>query len=217
MARSHALDNLQNALKEIILLTPETGELYVESNNRLRSWILDVARSLNPIFLSVNEHDMEYSEEAIPVALKAGYDALGSAGGSFEGFAELRVQQDAVRKLIADAIEAEDLTNYSPLFVASRTAAQAVSYALELVGDHDVFSVCIGAIGVVERAVVANAYIILAKNFDGTVVPTHGQVADAIAESRAEMIPLYQDGLISRIKKNIPGDFEHPAVIAPKI
>jgi hypothetical protein len=39
----------------------------------------------------------------------------------------------------------------------------------------------------------------------------------AIEDARAEMIPLYKEGLLSRLKDNVPGDFERPVSPVPSI
>jgi hypothetical protein len=216
MARSHALENLRDTLLETAVSAPVSGELYIETNSRLRRWVMDVAGSMNSIYLAVNQHDMDLGEDAIPSAIGAGLSVL-TNGVSFEGLDKVQRHVASLNLLLKDAVDAEDVSQYSPVFAASRAAVQAVSSALQMTGDHDIFSVAARAGVVVEQCVLANAYLELSKDFDGTVAPSHKQVADAIAEARAEMVPLYKEGLLSRLKENVPGDFERPVALAPTI
>ncbi len=216
MARSHALENLRDTLMEAAVSAPVSGELYIETNSRLRRWVMDVAASMNSVYLAVNEHDMDLREDAIPSAIEAGLTVL-TNGVSFEGLDKVQRHIASLNLLSKDAVEAEDLSQYSPVFAASRAAVQAVSAALQMTGDHDIFSVVARAGVVVEQCVLANAYLELSKDFDGTVAPSHKQVVDAIANARAEMVPLYKDGLISRLKENLPGNFERMPETALKM
>jgi hypothetical protein len=216
MKNSNALDNLRAALMDAVISAPATGERYIEINSRLRLWVLDVARSVNDIYLAVNEHDMNLEGNVIPTAIDVGQDILIS-GVSHGGLERLKGQIGSITEIFHAAIEAEGVTDYSPVFSASRAATQAVHSALPIVSDHDIFSVVTRGLAVVEQCVLANAYLNLSADFDGTVAPTNKQVAGAIAEARAEMIPLYQEGLVSRLKANVPGDFQRTTVSAPAI
>jgi hypothetical protein len=216
MARSHALDDLRDALMENAVSAPVSGEVYIETNSRVRRWVLDVAGSMNAVYLGVNEYDMNLNEKAIPVAVEAGLAVL-SDGVSFSGLEAVERQVGLVSALAKEAANSEDVSEYSPVFAASRVAAQAVYSALKMIDDHDIFSVVSRASAVIEQCVLANAYLNLSKDFDGTVAPTNKQVANAIAEARAEMIPLYKDGLVSRLQDNAPGDFERPTAMVPAI
>lgn len=210
-----ALDNLRTALTEAALSAPAAGREYIEINNRLRSWVLDMAGSMNSIYLAVNQHDMRLSENVIPEALAVGRDILDFSKTRNKD--DLEPQFEILHETLGEAIEAEDVTLYSPVFAASRASIQAVDAALRIVPDYDIFSVVIRGLAVAEQCVLANAYLNLSKDYDGTVLPSHKQVAQAIAEARTEMIPLYQEGLASRIRANMPGDFERPAASAPAI
>jgi hypothetical protein len=63
--------------------------------------------------------------------------------------------------------------------VGVMTAAQTVSLALGIVDDFDLFSVVTRGAVVVEQAILANSYLALSKEFDGTVMP-HTNVSWAL-------------------------------------
>lgn len=213
MARSHALDDLRNTLMQAAVSAPATGEAYIEINSRVRRWVLDVASSMNPIYLAVNEHDMDLKESTIPEAIEAGLATL-TDGVSFSALEKVERHIALLRARMTDAASDEHVAEYSPVFAASRAAIQAVGAALRLIDNHDIFSVVSRATSVIEECVLANAYLSLSKDYDGTLAPTNKQVLSAIEDARAEMIPLYKSGLESRLKDNVPGDFDRQPATA---
>lgn len=199
---SRPMDDIRRELSKFAGSTPPAGPDFIAALNRIRSWTFDMAEAMVPLYLSVNDFEMDMTSDLVD-------DAIGYARSEAEKTPEeyhmyAGTYRDLLRELpkaVAEALHYEEAADYSVSYGASRAALQAIQAAVSSPDDFDMFSLVIRAQNVAEQCVLAEAYRNLAREIDGPATPK--QIRKAIVEASSERGAIYMSALAARLYENV--------------
>lgn len=204
------MDKIRSTLTQTAAEGPTSGPDYIEGRNRIRRWMLDLADTMLPIYVSLVHPQMTVNAESVE-------RVLAYARAEFElDYDQYEDDMDAFRREV-DAFEAgvretlyyEEVSDYSSTFAGSRAALQAIQTAVSAPDDFDILSVALRAAHLAEQCALAHAYQQLSNRLDG-LEPSTREVAQALASARKDLGGPYLRSLHARFYDNI-STFEHGA------
>ncbi|NTF17650.1 hypothetical protein G6L37_04505 [Agrobacterium rubi] len=185
---SEEIAEIREVLVAAARKTRSTGPDYTEMNDRIRRWMVDLARSVLPIYLDVGRR-VRTEKRLVVSALESTRQAC---SGEF-----VRGSDDANEALkffpaaIADMLHNEELSGYHPTLSASRAALQAIQTAVSSAADYDIHSLTAKATMLAEQCALSQAYVLAEARDIG--------VASALASTRSDFGEIYLSALINRL------------------